>query len=199
MTSASRAPASRWAASRRISYSCAKRRSPSVPRSRRSSARRRLSALRVSWTARSLEAFLPPFQSSFPGRAPSAAVPPPVARRAAGRTGDRGHAGPWPSDGRARLAPGRLHPPPRPRSPRSWPRAARQWSRAQPSERPMVDGAPCGEPQAGDVSLPNLRSSATCAQRAHADRPRGRHAPPPARAYRVRACRPLARTASVAR
>ena len=69
----------------------------------------------------------------------------------------------------------------------------------QPAARPVVDGAPRGEPQAGDVPLSNLRPSPTRAQRAHADRPRRRHAPPPPRPQRVRARRPRARGAAVAR
>ena len=67
------------------------------------------------------------------------------------------------------------------------------------SAGPVVDGAPRGQPQAGDVPLSNLWPSSSRAQRAHADRPRGRHAPPPPRPHRLRARRPRARGAAAAR
>ncbi len=129
------------------------------------------------------------------GRGRSAARPAATARRVAARSGARAHAGAWSSGGCARPAPGRRRRP-QPRSRRAWPRAAQQWRSVQAAARPMVDGAPRGEPQAGDVPLSNLRSSSTRAQRAYADRPRRRHTPPPPRPHRVRALPPRARAAS---
>ncbi len=89
------------------------------------------------------------------------------------------------------------------RRPPSWQRSsrrtARQWSHAQPSGRALVDGASCGEPQAGDVSLSDLWSSASRSQRAYADRPRRGHAPPPPRAHSLRAVGPLPGKAAAAR
>jgi hypothetical protein len=63
----------------------------------------------------------------------------------------------------------------------------------------MVDGAPCGESKAGDVSLSVLWSSSTRAQRAYADRARRRHPPPSPRPHRVRARRPARRQSGPAR
>src|SRR6478752_8441063 len=63
----------------------------------------------------------------------------------------------------------------------------------------MVDGAPCGEPQAGDVSLSALWSSSSRAQRAYAHRARRGYAPPPPRAHQVRDRRPRERSPRAAR
>ncbi len=68
---------------------------------------------------------------------------------------------------------------------------APQWIHARPSARPMVDGAPCGESQACDVSLSALWSSSARAQRAYADRARRRH-PPATPCAQPTACSPRA-------
>ena len=71
---------------------------------------------------------------------------------------------------------------PRRRRSRRWlPPGAPEWTGAQlPSSRALVDGSPCGEPQACDVSLSDLCSSSSRSQRAYADLPgRGQRTPPP--------------------
>ncbi len=130
-----------------------------------SSARRRLSALRVSCTARSRLRRPRPRRRAArsrgrAGRGPCAVRP--VRERLARQQRELALARSLrPGERRSRSA--RASATPSADARRSPPAtslpAARQWSDAQASARPMVDGSPRGEPQAGDVSLSDLWSS----------------------------------------
>ncbi len=62
----------------------------------------------------------------------------------------------------------------------------------------MVDGAPCGEPQAGDVSLSDLWSSLARSQRAYADRARRGLTPASPRPHSLRTQGPRRRAVGLA-